>query len=143
MATRYFCDRGWPVRIVRCKEADLGKSPADRRFPVFVLIATKFKPMANMKPVLEFGLSSESVPSRLSSPEELVSSVKGIQQFAAVRAGIAKGTFNADARNNSDVSLDLVDADGRVRYSMFLAEQSESHITANRAFAVFIVPQGR
>jgi len=141
--SKYFTDRGWPLRIVRCKEADLGKSPADRRFPVFVLIATKFKPMANMKPVLEFGLSSESVPTRLSSSEELVSSVKGIQQFAAVRAGIAKGTFNADARNNSDVSLDLVDADGRVRYSMFLAEQSESHITANRAFAVFIVPQGR
>ena len=74
------------------------KAPADRRFPVFVLIATKFKAMANMKPLLEFALSSDSAPSRLPSAAELVSSVKGIQQFAAVRAGIAKGTFNADAR---------------------------------------------
>ena len=110
---------------------------------MFVLVATKFKPMTGMKPVIEFGLSSEAAPTRLASPEELISSVKGIQQFAAVRAGIAKGTFNADARNNSDVSLDLVDGEGKVRYAMFLAEQADSHITAKRAFAVFIVPQGR
>ena len=36
-------DRGWPVRIVRCKEADEGKSLEERQFPVFAFIATKFK----------------------------------------------------------------------------------------------------
>lgn len=140
---KYFSAKGWPLRIVRCKEADLSKSPADRRFPVFALIATKFKPLPNMKPVLEFALSSDSTPSRLPSASELVSSVKGIQQFAAVRAGIAKGTFNADARQNSDISLDLVDNEGKVRYSMFLAEQPDSQIKVERPFALFIVPQGR
>ena len=48
--------------------------------------------------------TSRSTPSRLPSTSELVSSVKGIQQFAAVRAGIAKGTFNADARSGQEVN---------------------------------------
>ena len=47
-------------------------------------------------------------------------------------------------RNNSDVSLDLVDGQGAVRYSMYLAEQPNPKVnTIRRAFGVFIVPQGR
>jgi len=144
----YFSDRGWPVRIVRCKEADINKSPEDRRFPVFAFIATKFRKMAaGQQSILEFALSSDSAPSRLTAPADLVSSVKGIQQFAAVRAGLAKdaaggGGFNADARQNGNASLDLVDGQGAVRYSMYLAE-SASTAAKKRPFGVFIVPQGR
>ena len=44
-------DRGWPVRIVRCKEAEEGRPPEDRTFPVFAVVATKFKRMENAIPV--------------------------------------------------------------------------------------------
>ena len=44
-------DKGWPVRIVRCKEADEGKSLEERQFPVFAFIATKFKKVNEMIPV--------------------------------------------------------------------------------------------
>ena len=44
-------DRGWPVRIVRCKEAEEGRPPEDRTFPVFAMVATKFKRLANAIPV--------------------------------------------------------------------------------------------
>ena len=45
----------------------------------------------------------------MKSAQDLIGSVRGIQQFAAVRAGIAKGQFfsSDDAREN-DVSLDLL-----------------------------------
>ena len=142
-------DRGWPVRIVRCKEADEGKSLEERQFPVFAFIATKFKKVNEMIPVLEMGLSTDGQLSRLKSSEELVGSVRGIQQFAAVRAGVAKGNLfkDSDARH-ADPSLDLLAPASSVggkqitspKYSLFLVE-SEKGKTLK--FAVFIVPQGR
>ena len=47
----FFSAKGWPVRIVRCKEAEEGRSPEDRIFPVFAVVATKFKKMPNMPQV--------------------------------------------------------------------------------------------
>ena len=142
-------DRGWPVRIVRCKEADEGKSLEERQFPVFAFIATKFKKISEMIPVLEMGLSTDGQLSRLKSTDELVGSVRGIQQFAAVRAGVAKGKLfkDSDARH-ADPSLDLLAPASSVegkqitspKYSLFLVE-SEKGKTLK--FAVFIVPQGR
>ena len=44
-------EKGWPVRIVRCKEADEGKSLEERQFPVFAFIATKFKKVNETIPV--------------------------------------------------------------------------------------------
>ena len=142
-------DRGWPVRIVRCKEADEGKSLEERQFPVFAFIATKFKKVNEMIPVLEMGLSTDGQLSRLKSSEELVGSVRGIQQFAAVRAGVAKGNLfkDSDARH-ADPSLDLLAAASSVggkqitspKYSLFLVESEKGK---GLKFAVFIVPQGR
>ena len=142
-------DRGWPVRIVRCKEADEGKSLEERQFPVFAFIATKFKKLNEMIPVLEMGLSSDGQLSRLKSSEDLVGSVRGIQQFAAVRAGVAKGNLfkHSDARH-ADPSLDLLAPTSTVggkqitspKYSLFLVDRENG--TALK-FAVFIVPQGR
>ena len=110
-AVKWFAtERGWPVRIVRCKEADEGKSLEERQFPVFAFIATKFKKLNEMIPVLEVGLSSDGQLSRLKCDEDLIESVRGIQQFAAVRAGVAKGGSmfkDSDARH-ADPSLDLL-----------------------------------
>ena len=141
-------DRGWPVRIVRCKEADEGKSLEDRQFPVFAFIATKFKKLNEMIPVLEMGLSSDGQLSRLKSTDDLVGSVIGIQQFSAVRAGVAKGNIfkDSDARH-ADPSLDLLAPTSTVggtqitspKYSLFLVDCEKGQLQ----FAVFIVPQGR
>ena len=142
----WFTERGWPLRIVRCKEADAGKSAKERIFPVFAVVATKFRKMANMPLVLEMSLSTDGQTSRLKSPEDLVNSVRGIQQFAAVRAGAAKGGGNknlfesSDARHE-DVSLDLRSADSEEpRYSLYVSERERP---GGMKFAVFIVPQGR
>ena len=142
-------DRGWPVRIVRCKEADEGKSLEERQFPVFAFIATKFKKVNEMIPVLEMGLSTDGQLSRLKSSDELIGSVRGIQQFAAVRAGVAKGQLfkDSDARH-ADPSLDLLAPASSVegkqitspKYSLFLVESEKGKALK---FAVFIVPQGR
>ena len=79
---------------------------------------------------------------RLKQPQELIGSVRGIQQFAAVRAGAAKGQFfdGGDARQ-SDVSLDLlVSGSSYPRYSFYLVDRDQPSALK---FAVFIVPQGR
>lgn len=142
--TSWFTQRGWPLRIVRCKEADANKSAKERIFPVFAVVATKFKKMANMPSVLEMSLSADGQTSRLKTPADLVNSVRGIQQFAAVRAGAAKGGqgkfFDSDARHE-DVSLDLRSSDSEdPRYSLFVTERERP---GGMKFAVFIVPQGR
>ena len=48
---KWFNGNGWPVRILRCKEAEENKSPEERIFPVFAVVATKFKKMPNMPTV--------------------------------------------------------------------------------------------
>ena len=47
----WFSARSWPVRILRCKEAEESRPPQERIFPVFAVIATKFKKMPNMPQV--------------------------------------------------------------------------------------------
>lgn len=86
-------------------------------------------------------LSSFGQTSRLKSSSDLVNSVRGIQQFSAVRAGATKNRlFNKDARQE-DVSLDLRSADSDIpKYSLFLVDREQ---TSQLKFAVFIVPQGR
>ena len=83
---KWFSAQGWPVRIIRCPEADANKAASDRGLPVFVVVATKFKAIANMKPMLEFSLSSEGQLNRLQDTDSLVDSVRGCQQFTALRA---------------------------------------------------------
>ena len=139
----WFVDHGWPLRILRCSDVDASKAPEDRIFPVFAIVATKFRKMNDMKPVLEISLSSgQTHLTRLKRADELIGSVRGIQQFAAVRAGIAKGQlFECDDARQADVSLDLLTADSNFpRYSFYLVDRDPPH---QMPFAVFIVPQGR
>ena len=57
----WFVDHGWPVRILRCTDVELSKPVEDRIFPVFAIVATKFRKMNNMTPILEISLSSQQV----------------------------------------------------------------------------------
>jgi hypothetical protein len=70
--------------------------------------------------------------------------VRGIQQFAAVRAGAAKRRpeeSDPSQERHEDVCLELRDpSSGLVKYSLFIAERSRP---SSLKFAVFIVPQGR
>ena len=96
-----------------------------------------------MTPILEISLSSQQDHlTRLKNATDLIGSVRGIQQFAAVRAGIAKGQFfnSEDARDN-DVSLDLlVPGSNFPRYSFYTIDRDHP---IQIPYAVFIVPQGR
>ena len=57
----WFVEHGWPVRILRCTDVELSKPVEDRIFPVFAIVATKFRKMNNMTPILEISLSSQQV----------------------------------------------------------------------------------
>ena len=134
----WFVDAGWPVRIIRCTEADENKKPEERIFPVFAIIATKFKKMEKMKPVIEISLSTEGKLMRLDKPASLVDSVRGCQQFAALRARLAKGGADSSIE---EACLQLRAEDSQsVKYSLFLTERN---VASNLSFAAFIVPQGR
>jgi len=133
----WFSSRGWPVRMIRCVEAEQNKAAQDRVFPVFVVVATKFKPNSSMRPVLELSLSTDGQLSRLSEVDSLVKSVRGCQQFSALRARLAGG----GDRTIAEASLDLWEPGGdKPRYQLFLSERTKQ---SNILFAAFIVPQGR
>ena len=133
----WFSSRGWPVRIIRCTEVDLSKPAEERVLPVFVVVATKFKANLTMAPVLEFSLSSEGQICRVPDPASLVETVRGCQQFSALRARLAGGGDQTIA----EASLDLrVAGQDQPRYSLFLAERQKP---SSLRFAAFIVPQGR
>jgi len=133
----WFSNRGWPVRVIRCVEAEQSKAAQDRVFPVFVVVATKFRPSSTMRPVLELSLSTDGQISRLGEAESLVKSIRGCQQFSALRARLAGGGDKTIA----EASLDLREAgQEKPRYSLFLAERKKP---SNIVFAAFIVPQGR
>ena len=90
-----------------------------------------------MRPVLEFALSGEGQINRVPDTDSLVSSVRGCQQFTALRAKLAGGADKTLAEASLDLSMP---GDTRPRYSLFLAERSKP---SNIKFAAFIVPQGR
>ena len=139
----WFSSRGWPLRILRCIEAEESKPPQDRGMPVFVIVATKFRKVDGVKPILELGLTTSGQLTRVEMAEQLVESVRGVQQFAALRANLAGG---GDA-TQSEVSLDLRPANSEApRYSLFLSDRSparEKEVRSVRKFAAFVVPEGR
>lgn len=136
----WFTSAGWPVRIIRCQEVDQSKSPEDRIFPVFVIICTKFKKMPNMKPVLEIAMSSDGQLTRLETADGLIESVRGCQQFCALRAGLEKDGGEGD---QEEASLDLrAPGEDNPKYSLFLTDRDKTK-NSNLKFAAFIVPQGR
>lgn len=88
-------------------------------------------------------LSAAGQTNRLKSIQDLINSVRGIQQFAAVRAsGAGKGRnlFDGDARQE-DVALELRSPDSdQPKYSLFIVDREKN---SSLKYGVFIVPQGR
>jgi len=139
-----FAGYGWPVRVVRCKEADSGRD-GDCVFPVFALVATKFKKMPKSVQVYELAMSADAPNSRLTHCQDLIDSVRGIQQFSAARAGAAKRFFARGDARQEEMALELKDGQlDEAKYSLYIAECAKSGGGQHQLnFAVFIVPQGR
>jgi SAM-dependent methyltransferase len=108
-----------------------------------MVVATKFRAVEGAWPILELGLRSAGQITRAGAAGQLVESVRGVQQFAALRANLAGGGDSTQG----EVSLDLRPADSEApRYSLFLAERSaaaERRAKSARSFAAFVVPEGR
>ncbi len=156
------------MRVIRCKEAEANRKPEDCIFPVFAVVGTKLKKMANLPqvtltltfllhflifvpPVLlqifEMSMSNTDRINRLPTGSDLVDSVRGMQQFSAARARTFRETKtrlldSADARQE-EVALELRSTElPEPKYSLYVAEGT-GHKKSKMRFAVFIVPQGR
>ncbi|XP_049834606.1 eEF1A lysine and N-terminal methyltransferase homolog [Schistocerca gregaria] len=135
----YFPAAGWMFRVCRCIEAERkspdGDGPA---FPVFVVICTKFKKLANATPVLEVCFTCEQIQ-RVKTQSDVVIAVRSVQQSAMVCARLSRGTV----AGHGEVSLDLHRPnEDTPRYTVYVLDQPYSRETSRR-FAAFIVPQGR
>ena len=87
---------------------------------MFVVVATKFKMLQVGRTLLELSLTTSGQLTRLDKPDQLVESVRGVQQFAALRASLAAG---GDV-TQGEASLDLCSpGSNSPRYSLFLAER--------------------
>lgn len=89
-------------------------------------------------------LSTVGQTNRLKSIPDLINSVRGIQQFAAVRATGAsskgRNLYNGDARQE-DVALELRSPESdRPKYSLYIVDREKNN---SLKYGVFIVPQGR
>jgi len=135
----WFSPRPWAVRIARCREAETARPATARVFPVWLVVCTRLR-CPFPAPLLELQLA-DSQTTRLPDTAALASSVRGCQQFSAVRAGLAAGAGDPKL---AEVSLDLASPGeaGPPRYSLHLAD-SPNTSGNSLPFAVFLVPQGR
>ncbi len=137
--------------MVRCKEVEDNRRPEDRSFPVFAVVGTKFRKMPTPSAgIFELCMSNSSQVSRLPSGEDLIDSVRGVQQFSAARAGLLKKGDGGEDRHlesgdarQEEVALELRDKELKEpKYSLYLTER-QGHRKSRLIFGVFIVPQGR
>lgn len=132
-----FCDGCWMFRIVRCHDAEEKNSEDGdgKSFPVFVVVATKFKKLPQL--ILEVCLAGEKMQ-RLSGPSEMLACIKTVQDAAVVTNGLASVSLNKD----EEVMLDLCSPGNEVpRYTLYIMDLLQKQ--TNKSYAVFIVPQGR
>lgn len=137
------------VRICRCEEAEQhdekigarkGKRPSERfPFPVFAVICTKFKKMANFTPLLEYSPTENNIE-RIASLEELKSRVQSVQHFAT----LCHQYSSSDGRvSQQDISIELMDPKSTKKspkYTLFVVDRRCKSVNK---FAAFVVPQGR
>lgn len=98
--------------------------------------------------VFEFALSEVGQISRLGAASDLCDSVRGIQQFAAARAGAARAgggrsnsLLNSGDARQEEVALELrVPGTEEPKYSLYIADGDKKGALK---FCIFIVPQGR
>ena len=104
-------------------------------------VSTKVGCFLSPLQLMELSLSSSGQITRLPSLDALISSVRGIQQFAAVRAGASKAKFFDKSSRGEEVSLDLCTPGSDVpRYSLYIVDREKRDALK---FGIFIVPQGR
>ncbi|XP_050685415.1 eEF1A lysine and N-terminal methyltransferase homolog isoform X2 [Leptidea sinapis] len=130
-------DKSWMLRIVRCHEAEQKnlENGDGMSLPVFVVIATKFREMPKL--LLEVCLAGDRLI-RLETKEELLESVKSLQDTAFITNGLARTNIDGD----DEVSIDLMTpGEDNPRYTLYVLDQKKFY-TVNK-YAVFIVPQGR
>ncbi|XP_078466796.1 eEF1A lysine and N-terminal methyltransferase isoform X1 [Lampetra fluviatilis] len=136
---------GWPVRVHVLPQAPAGPAGSTEHtepsMPVFLVVLTRFHrlPGPAQPPILELCLDSQGggKPTRLESSEWLLSAVQDHQLLAIVRSRLQR-----PGGAGEDCSLDLL-APGASspRYSLHVVDRRPS--PPGKAFAIFIVPQGR
>ncbi|CAG2062883.1 unnamed protein product [Timema podura] len=146
------------LRVCRCEEAEQKTAQAGEGagLPVFLVVCTKFKKLPNMRPVLEL-VSPRDVPGvtvcsqvlelclagdliqRVSSPQDVTSTVSSLQQSALVVSRLARGPVTG----HGEVNLDLYrPTEESPRYTVHVLDQANTRLTGRR-YGAFIVPQGR
>ncbi|XP_059608675.1 eEF1A lysine and N-terminal methyltransferase homolog [Phlebotomus argentipes] len=137
---RHFSDQNFMLRVNRCHEAEQKSAENSKdgtAMPVFMIIATKFKPMP--KKLLEVCLSMDvAMIQRVETEEEFIEAIRSAQKAAMVVAGLHRMSI-ADEK---EVSLDLYrPGEDSARFTIYVLDQ-KGHFGAGK-YASFIVPQGR
>lgn len=128
-------------RIIRCIEAEEKTAETSQdgtAMPVFMIIATKFAKLPFS--VLEVGLSGggDQLLNRLTSPEDVISSILSVQKAALVCNGLHRSSID----DQDEISLDLCRPNEEIpRFTVYILDQKP--VRGNGKFAIFIVPQGR
>ncbi|XP_054717727.1 eEF1A lysine and N-terminal methyltransferase-like [Uloborus diversus] len=134
-ALDWFLDKGWLVRIHRCMKAET-RHDDSITFPVFLLILTKMKQIANSSMILEIIYDGQNAPQRCSSKQEAIDYVKSAQHYSFLKYYLHKKKVIGE-----DICLELYcSQSGQVKYRMFVVDSKDASFSK---FAIFIVPQGR
>ena len=133
--------------MCRCEDAErneedvkMRKKKSEERFPfpVFVVVCTKFKKMANASPVVEYVASDSSRVERLSGLDALKDRIKSVQHFALLCHQMTRENKLTD-----DNFIELMDPKSdqkTAKYRLYVVDRRRK--TSNQ-FAAFVVPQGR
>uniref|UniRef100_A0A1B0DBE5 Methyltransferase domain-containing protein n=1 Tax=Phlebotomus papatasi TaxID=29031 RepID=A0A1B0DBE5_PHLPP len=136
----HFAEENFMLRVNRCHEAEQKSAENSKdgtAMPVFMVIATKFKPMP--KKILEVSLSVDiGQIQRVESEQELTEAIRSAQKAAMVVSGLHRLSI----ADHNEVSLDLYRPGDQIpRYTIFVLDQKGPFGTGK--YACFIVPQGR
>ncbi|GLV46168.1 uncharacterized protein CBL_02884 [Carabus blaptoides fortunei] len=132
----YFPASNWMFRIVRCHEAEQ-KTVENNETPmaVFIVICTKLLKLPLM--VLETCMAGDKMQ-RFNSVDEILATVKNVQQAALVCAGLTKNNI----ADEDEVSFDLFEpGKDKARFTIYILDQQFER--KNGQYSAFIVPQGR
>uniref|UniRef100_A0A1B6D8N5 Methyltransferase type 11 domain-containing protein n=1 Tax=Clastoptera arizonana TaxID=38151 RepID=A0A1B6D8N5_9HEMI len=135
-----FTELGWMIRVCRCPEAENKSiSEGGRGLPVFAVICTKLKKMAQMKLVYEVCLYGDTIQ-RMESIDEMLAAIKAAQDAAMICTGLNRCSLT----DSGEVVIDLTKPNEKEpRYTVIVADKDDVKDASNMTFAAFIVPQRR
>ncbi|GAB0099541.1 methyltransferase-like protein 13 [Sergentomyia squamirostris] len=136
----HFSGENFILRVNRCHDAE--KKTAENNkdgtaLPVFMIIATKFKPMPQK--LLELSLSADvGTIQRVDNVVDFIEAIRSVQKAAMVVSGLHKINIS----DHNEVSLDLYQpGENTPRYTIYVLDQKGPF--GAEKYASFIVPQGR